>query len=128
MQVGFPAVARQGRQIQRDHPRRQAGFQQLAEQGEQGRKDGGRRFVDIGRNGADVMLKGKRQQRTGKPCQLPPDQFGVDSRVAQEIAQHRLGGIQRVKQPEQGDIGDGKVRHTLVAFPAHRHQTLALRP
>ena len=84
--------------------------------------------MDIGRNGADVMFKGKRQQRSGKPRQLPPDQFGMNRRVAQEITQHRLGGVQRVKQPEQGDIGDGEVRHTLVAFPTHRHQALTFGP
>ena len=84
--------------------------------------------MDIGRNGADVMFKGKRQQRTGKPRQPPARPVRDEPPVAQESLSTGSAEFSALMQPEQGDIGDSEVRHTLVAFPAHRHQTLALRP
>ncbi len=78
------------------------------EQGEQGRKDGGRRFVDIGRTALTLC---SRENVSSAPASLAsparPVRGGQPGSAGNRSAP--VGGIQRVKQPEQGDIGDGKV-------------------
>ncbi len=46
-------------------------------------------------------------------------------RVLMQLAEHRFSAVQRVEQPEQGNIRHGKISHPRIAFTTHGHQASA---
>ena len=48
--------------------------------------------------------------------------------VTQKVPQHRLGAVQRIQQPEQRDIGHGKISHPFIALATHGHQARQTSP
>ncbi len=72
-----------------------------------------------------MMFKREGQQTAGQPGQFTIEQLRMARRVLMQLAEHRLGAVQCVEQPEQGNIRHGKISHPRIAFTAHGHEASA---
>ena len=72
-----------------------------------------------------MMFKGESQQTAGQPGQFAIEQLRMARRVLMQLAEHRFSAVQRVEQPEQGNIRHGKISHPRIAFTTHGHQASA---
>lgn len=82
----------------------------------------------IDRDGIRLMGERKGQQATSQARQLRVEAFRRALPVTQKVPQHRLGAVQRIQQPEQRDIGYGKISHPFIAFATHGHQARQTSP
>ncbi|CNJ37538.1 Uncharacterised protein [Yersinia frederiksenii] len=78
----------------------------------------------VRRNITGIVLQRKGQQATSQTRQFTPEQFRMTPWGLQKFSENRLGTVQGIEQPEQGDIRDRKVSHPLITLTAHGHQTL----
>ncbi|MNN24882.1 hypothetical protein D3C81_1383320 [compost metagenome] len=64
----------------------------------------------------ELGVEGKGQQATGQVGEEQVEALGVQARVGQQVGQLRVGAVDGVEQPEQGDIAGTEFGNLVGTF------------
>ncbi|MNG14565.1 hypothetical protein D3C84_983300 [compost metagenome] len=64
----------------------------------------------------ELSVEGERQQAAGKVGEEQVQAFRVQARVGQQVGQLRVGAVDGVEQPEQGDIAGTEFGNLVGTF------------